>query len=365
MSNEKTSSETAVSVHQVLKNEIGALQWPREGGVVEAELIKKVSRQAYFDLGKFGTGIVFGYEFNNARDIIRNLNIGDRIPAKVVSLDGEDGYPELSLTEAGRQRMWQQVQDLNESGEIIKVKPNAVNPGGLIANIGDLKAFLPVSQLANEHYPKDAEADKGRAMEELKKLIGVELSVKVISVNSKKNKLIISERDTINVNVKELLTQYQIGQVVDGLVSGIADFGIFVRFTDNPQIEGLVHISEIDHRLIDNPKEMVTMNESVKVKIIDIKEGRVFLSLKALKPDPWEKVHEHYTAGQEVSGKVYKFNPFGAVITLDAGLQGVIHVSEFGGMDEMKKVLVQGSPYHFIIDSIKPEEKRLVLKFKG
>ena len=260
------AAKTPLTPTQALKNELSGLQWPREGSVVEASLINKVSRQAFFDMGRFGTGMVYGQEFLNAREIIRNLKVGEKLSAKIVDLDGEGGYIELSLTEASRQRVWQQVQDLQESGEIVKLKISAVNPGGLIANIGELKAFLPVSQLAPEHYPADFDTDKQKATEELKKFIGEEFSVKVINVNSKKNKLIISERDTVSVNVKDLLTQYEVGQTVDGLVSGIADFGIFVRFVDNPQIEGLVHISEIDHRIIDNPKETVKMNEAVKVR---------------------------------------------------------------------------------------------------
>jgi small subunit ribosomal protein S1 len=365
MSNETTAKPTAASLYQQLRTDLAAMQWPRENGIMEGTLIRKGSRTGYFDLGRFGTGVVYGVEYLNARNIIRDMAIGDKTPVKILRLDGHEGLLELSLTEAGRQRLWQQVQDLSESGEIIKVKPVAVNPGGLIANIGDLKAFLPISQLAAEHYPKSAETDKTQATEELQKLIGEELSVKVISVNPKKNKLIISERETVSVNMKELLGAYEVGQVIDGLVSGIADFGVFIRFAENPQIEGLVHISEIDHRLIDSPKETVTMNEAVKVKIIDIKEGRVFLSLKALKSDPWDKVRDHYKEGQAVKGKVYKFNPFGAVINLDHGIQGVIHVSEFGGIEEMKKFLVPAEEYGFVIDAIKPEEKRMVLKVKN
>jgi small subunit ribosomal protein S1 len=165
-------------------------------------------------------------------------------------------------------------------------------------------------------------------------------------------------------NVKELLSRYRVGEVVDGLVSGIADFGVFVRFVDNPEIEGMIHISELDHRIVDNPKEIVKVDDQIKVKIVDIKDGRVYLSLKALTPDPWEKIGEKYKAGTEVSGSVYKFNPFGAVINLEGGLQGVIHVSEFGGQEEMKAALQLGQTYKFLIDSIKPEEKRIILKAK-
>lgn len=334
----------------------------RDGDVREVELLKKTQRAAYFDLGKFGTGIVFGVEMMNARDVVKNLNVGEKIAAKIVSLDGEGGYAELSLAEAGKQRQWQQVQDLADNGEIIKLKIAGANAGGLLGSIADLKAFLPLSQLSNEHYSKLTEGDRQKNIEELKKFVGQEISVKIINVNSRSNKLIVSERESLGSNIKELLEQYEVGQTIDGMVSGLADFGIFMRFVDNPQIEGLVHISEIDHRVIDNPKEIMKLNEVAKVKIIDIKEGRVFLSLKALKPDPWDNIEEKHKVGEVVEGKIYKFNPFGAIVDLPSGLQGMVHISEFGGIDEMKKILAPGSAYKFAIESIKPEEKRIILK---
>jgi ribosomal protein S1 len=361
-----TTNPKTASPNQLLKNELSALPWPREGAVVTASLLKKTAREVFFDLGRFGTGVVYGAELANARDVIKNLNPGDQLLAKVVDLDGEGGYIELSISEASKQRLWQQAQELLENGELTKVKVAAVNPSGLIVYLGDLKAFLPYSQVSPEHLPKEegAESDRRKTEEEMRKLIGTELSVKVINVNPKRNKLVVSERESVSVNLKELLSAYQVGQTVDGLVAGIADFGVFVRFVDNPQIEGLVHISEIDHRLIDNPKEVVKMNESVKVKIIDIKDGRVFLSLKALKDDPWNKAEEFHKTGDEIEGRVYKLNPFGAVINLPSGLQGTIHVSEFGGVEEMKAALTPGEPYRFTIETVKPEEKRIALKLK-
>ncbi len=363
MSTESQQAKLATALTQILKNDAPGNRL-REGDVVEVALLKKMPREVYFDLGKFGTGVIYGMELMNARDIIKNLEPGAKLPAKVVDVDGRDGYAELSLAEAGKQRVWQQVQDLLDSGEIVKIKIAAINAGGMIGNLHDLKAFLPTSQLSNDHQPKVTDGDRQKIMDELKKFIGEEFSVKVINVNSRTNKLIVSERETLNTNIKELLAQYTVGQTVAGLVSGLADFGIFVRFVDNPQIEGLVHISEIDHRIVDNPKDFMKLNEPVSVKIIDIRDGRVFLSLKALKPNPWDTVAEKYKAGDEVPGRVYKFNPFGATIDLDHGIQGMIHISEFGGLDEMKKAMLHGETYTFVIESLKPEEKRLILKLK-
>ena len=351
---------------QAVKDELVNASRLREGEVIQATLIKKTSRAAYFDIGNLGTGIVFGVELQNSREALKKLSPGEQVAARVEAVDGHMGYLELSVSEAGKQQAWQDVKALEESGEIVSVKITGANQGGLLADFGGLKVFLPISQLSQDHMPQVPDGDRQKLLEELKKFLGQEISVKVITVNPRNQKLIVSERETTSVssNVKELLANYSVGQVVPGVVSGIADFGIFVKFVDNPEVEGLVHISEIDHRIIDNPKDVLKLGENVSVKIIDIKEGRVFLSLKALKADPWLTVAEKFKEGQEVFGKVYKFNPFGAVIDLEDGMQGLIHVSEFGGTDEMKAALQPGERYAFVVAAVKPEEKRIILKMK-
>ncbi|HVN26578.1 MAG TPA: S1 RNA-binding domain-containing protein [Candidatus Paceibacterota bacterium] len=361
----QADDQKASAATQTLKTELSTIEWPKEGSVVDVSLIKKFPRKAYFDLGRFGTGIVYGIEVMNAKEALRNLNPGDKLQAKIIALDGEEGQIELSLSEAGKQKLWQQAKELAESGEVTKAKVIGANAGGLMAIVAeDLKSFLPVSQLSLEHYPKVPDGDRVKIAEELKKFVGQELNVKIIDVNPRTNKIIVSEREVLSANVKELLTAYAVGQVVDCVVSGAADFGVFVRFTDNPQIEGMIHISELDYKLIENPKELVKINDPLKAKIIDIKEGRVFLSLKALKEDPWLKVSDFFKPGDIAQGKVYKFNPFGAVVALDHDLQGMVHISEFGGQDEMKKMLTVGQTYPFVIDTVKLDEKRITLKLK-
>jgi len=340
------------------------LNGPRKGDVLEVELISKTSRQAFFSIPNFGTGIIYGVEFINARNIIKKLKEGENTPAKIVSLDSETGYVELSLAEADKQKTWQQVKELQESGEIIKTKVAGANNGGLITEILGIKGFLPLSQLSNDHQPKVADGDRSKILDELNELIGEELSVKVIDVNPRNNKLIVSERETATANIKNFLEKYEVGQEVETIVSGTADFGVFVKFIDNPEIEGMIHISELDHRLVDNPKEIVKINDTLTVKIIDIKDGKVFLSLKALKPNPWERVNDKYKIDQEVAGKIYKFNPFGAVINLDGEIQGVIHVSKFSSQEEMKEKLTTDKEHKFIIESINSDEKRITLNFK-
>jgi len=357
-----TAKKTNPAITQLIKNEPDLICFLKQGDLVEVKFLKKTPRAAYFDLDKFGTGVIYGLELLNARGIIKDLEPGRAVAAKIVDLENEDGLIELSLAGAYHQKNWQQLKELKEKEETIVIKIIGANSGGLVANISEVKAFLPVSQLSNEHYPRIEGSDRNQILNELRKFVGQELKVKVLDVNPRTDKLIVSEKGAIEQNIKELLTSYSAGDLVDVMVSGVADFGVFVRFADNPTIEGLIHIFEIEHRLIDHPKEFVKINDALKAKIIEIKDGRVFLSLKALKPDPWDNVADKFKQGQEISGVAYKYNPFGAYINLEHGLQGMIHVSEFGGLEEMKNNLEIGKEYKFVIENIKPEEKRIILK---
>ena len=349
---------------QFLKTEPALGAALRPGDLYEATLMEKAKRAAYFDLGRFGTGVVYGIEFTNANHILKRLQAGETIAVKVVDPENDDGYVELSLTEAGKQKSWEEVKELKERGEIVAVHITGANWGGLTAEPHGLPAFLPVSQLSNEHYPRIEDANRMKIAEELKKFIGQELKIKVIDVKPRANKLILSEKELQEANVRELLGRYAAGQVIDGIISGVADFGAFIRFADNPEIEGLIHISELDHRLIENPKEIVKIGDVVKAKIVEIKGGRVSLSLKALKPDPWQKAEEFYHAGDEVTGTITRFNPFGAFVGLSGNLQGLIHVSEFGSVEEMKRLLALGESYRFRVELVKGEEKRIILKLQ-
>lgn len=359
-----TIKKTSSAIAHLMKFEPELITFLREGDLVEAKLIKKMPRAVYFDLGKFGTGVVHGSELLNARNIVKGLSTESAISAKVAALENEDGYVELSLAGAHAQKNWQELKDLKDGGEAFAVTIIGANSGGLVAEVQTIKAFLPVSQLSNEHYPRVTDADRGKILEELKKLVNQSLTVKILDINPRLNKLIISEREAQEENVKQLIANYKVGDTIEGIISGVADFGAFVRFADNPAIEGLVHISELDHRLVDSPKEIVKVDDMVKVSIIEIKDGQVSLSLKALRSNPWDRAGEVFKEGQEVTGTVYKFNPFGAYINLDHDLQGLVHVSSFGSLDEMKVALTLNTPHSFTIESLKPEEKRILLKLK-
>ena len=335
----------------------------KSGEVVEGILLYKGARMLLVDLGKHGTGAVYGGELQHARELVRGLEAGSPLFAKVIDLDNEDGYVELSVAEAGRQKAWDEVRELHEKDEAFNVQPVGFNKGGLIIEVAGVKGFLPLSQLSPEHYPKIPDGDKQKIIRELQEMLKQTFSVKIIDVNPKTQKLIFSERAAAEDSMKELAKEYSVGQVVTGTISGVASFGAFFRFADHPELEGLIHISELAHRMVENPKEIISLDQEVQVKIIEIKEGKVYLSLKALEKDPWETAEGAFTPGQEARGKVYAFHPFGAIIDL-GGLQGQIHVAEFGGAEEMRVALKQGEAYSFVVSEFKPEEKRIFLKLK-
>lgn len=337
----------------------------KPGDLVEGQIIEKNSKRIVVDLGRFGTGVIYGGEIQNEKAMVRSLKPGDTLHAKVVDIDNEEGLIELSLAEAGRQKLWAAVIEMKDREEVITVKPIAANRGGLVVELNGLQAFLPASQLSNDHYPKITSQDtmdRNQITESLQKLIGTEMKIKVMDVNLRNNKIIISEREAFEVSSKELAKNYSIGQEVEGIISGVADFGAFMRFADNPQLEGLIHVSEIDHRMIENPKEILTLDQLVKAKIIDIKDGKIALSLKALKVNPYDQVLEVFKEGQHVKGEVYSYNPFGAIINLEHSYQGYVHISEFGSLEDMKKKLALKNSYNFTIIGIKPQEKRINLK---
>lgn len=348
----------------ILKNNPDLAAPIKEGNTLEAVLMSKDSQKAFFDIEGRGTGILYGIEMLNAKDILKNIDIGGKCTITVVSPENDEGYIEVSLLKALWQQNWQEIKRLRDSGETTMVKVTAANTGGLMAELYGIKAFIPVSQLSTDHYPHVEDGDKNKILDELKKFTGQELEVKVLDFNPKAEKLILSEKEVTGASVKKSLEKYNVGDIVEIIVSGIADFGVFVKFIDDPNIEGLVHISEIDHKMIDSPKEVVKVNDSLKAKIIEIKDGRVSLSFKALKPNPWDEAEKNFSENQEVEGTISKFNPFGALVSLSHDLQGLIHVSEFENLEKMKEQLEVGKGYAFIVSQVKPAEKRIILKLK-
>ncbi|MBI2644328.1 MAG: S1 RNA-binding domain-containing protein [Candidatus Wildermuthbacteria bacterium] len=334
------------------------------GDIVEAPVIAIGRSAIYVDLAPQGTGIVYGKEFLEEKSTLKNVKIGEKITAKVVDIENEEGYVELSLKEAGRQINWERLREKKESEEIIPVKILSANKGGLLSELYGIAAFLPVSQLAPEHYPKVEGGDPEKILHELQKFTGTELQVQIFDIDPKENKIILSERAKERLKVKELLQNYQVGDVVEGTITGVVDFGAFVSFgKEGEEIEGLIHISEIDWQIIEDPSKFLAAGDKIAAKIIDISNGRVSLSLKALKEDPWKNIGEKYKKLDFIKGKVTKMNPYGAFVEIEPKIQGLAHISEFGTKKKMEEELLVGETYNFQIIDLNPAEHRMSLRF--
>lgn len=332
---------------------------PKTGDVIGGTIFEINKNGLFIDLEGFKTGIVLPRELKEHPEYFKKIKTGDKILVKIVDLDNENGYVEVSLKEAGSEQGWEELENKMESKEIIESKVSRANKGGLILEINGAQAFMPVSQLSSEHYPRVEGGDAQKILQHLQKLVGQTLKVKIIDLDSKENKLIVSEKATQEKEIEEILKKYKVGDIVDGTITGIVDFGVFVKF-DN--LEGLVHISELAYQLIENPHDLVKIGEKIKAKIIEINRDKVSLSIKDLKKNPWEKVRDKYETDQIIKGTVTKFNPFGAFVQLDKNIHGLAHISEFGTEAKMKEVLEIGKKYNFKIISIKPSEYRMALK---
>jgi len=341
------------------------------GDIVEGFVLDIGRSAVYVDLGPQGTGVIYGREFMEEKTMLRSVKPGDKITAKIVDLENEKGYVELSVKEAGREITWDTLKLRKASEEVFPVKIIGANKGGLLAELNGIQAFLPVSQLSQEHYPRVEDGDATKILRALQSFMGKDLEVQIFDLDPKEEKIILSERSKERSKVKEMLAAYSVGDVVEGVITGVVDFGAFVKFPskkeavegqEQEQIEGLIHISEIDWQIIEDPAQFLKVEDKVKAKIVDLSQGRASLSLKALKEDPWKRMEGKHAKGDIIEGKVTKINPFGAFVEVEPQIQGLCHISEFTSKQQMEGSIEEGQPYKFQILEITPAEHRMSLR---
>ncbi len=344
---------------------IDAIQTPpTTGDLVEGTVIAISRGRVYVDLPPFGTGIIYGREYLNAADVLRKANHGDIISAKVIDPAGREGYIELSLKEARQAAIWGEAEKAILSQTPYSLTVEEANKGGLILTWQGIAGFLPASQLSKEHYPRVPEGDKEKILGELMQLVGKPLSVRIITADAKEGKLIFSERTENEAEEKaSLIDRYQVGDTVNGEVTGVVDFGVFVKLEAG--LEGLVHISEIDWGLVEDPHSLYNVGDKVSVKIIEIKEGKISLSIKALKENPWKTAGERYKKDMEVPGVIIKYNKHGALASIEEGVAGLVHVSDFTSPAQLRETLELGKTYPFTITLFDAKDQRMTLAYKG
>lgn len=336
---------------------------PRPGDLIEGTVIGTSRSALYIDLPPYGTGIIYGREYIMVRDLIKKIHHGDSVSAKVVDVNNKDGYIELSLKEAKQALVWGEVEEAIAKKTPLELNVQDANKGGLILNWQGLQGFLPASQLTGEHYPRVEDGDKEKILTELRKLVGQPLVVTIIGATPDDGKLIFSEKQGEPSKEKTVaIESYKEGDVLKGEVTGMVDFGVFVKLQDG--LEGLVHISEIDWALVEDPRKLFNVGDSVDVKIIEIKDGKVSLSIKALKENPWKSAGKSYKKGDVVEGIIIKYNKHGALAAIEEGVAGLVHISEFEGEEDLKDKLELGKRYKFKITLFDADEQKMTLSTK-
>jgi small subunit ribosomal protein S1 len=356
-------------------NEVKSL---KHGDVVEGTVVRIDPDEILVDFGGKSEGVVSNRELMSRRgprdggDESRpELKVGDEVLVYVLQPESPEGHAVLSLRRAGLERKWRAMQERFDAGEIVEAKVIDHNKGGLIVDLG-VRGFVPISQIVDfprrprDEQPRDAAQE---IAEKLQPFVGRTLRLKILEVNRKANRLILSEKVALYEERREkrdeLFSSLQVGQRVTGVVRSIAPFGVFI---DLGGIDGLVHKSELSWNKVNNPETAYAIGEEVEAEVIDInhERGRISLSIRRLQPDPWQESVAKYTIGDVISGTVTKLVNFGAFVRVEEGLEGLIHISELSNqrVAHPGDVVKEGEEMKLKIISLDSERHRLGLSLK-
>ena len=344
----------------------------KHGDVVEGTIVRIDKDEILVDIGAKSEGVVSNRElYGRHAESQPELNIGDVVLVYVLQPESPEGHVVLSLRRAGLERKWRSMQELFEAGTIIDAPVIDHNKGGLIVDCG-IRGFVPISQIVDfprrpqNEQPRDAAQE---IAEKLQPYIGRKLRLKILEVNRKANRLILSEKVALYEERREkrdeLFSSLQVGQKVTGSVRSIAPFGIFI---DLGGIDGLVHKSELSWNKVNNPEAGYKVGDEVEAEVIDInhERGRISLSIRRLQPDPWESTVADFKVGDVIDGTVTKLVNFGAFVRVREGLEGLIHISELSHqrVAHPGDVVHEGQVLKLKIISLDSERHRLGLSLK-
>lgn len=337
---------------------------PQTDDIVEGKVLSVSKTEAIVDIAGIATGVVRGRELYDESGDFANVKVGNTVSATVLETENERSLFELSFRAAGHRKAWDELQRLSREKAVIDAPVLDANRGGLLMKVGRIEGFLPVSQLSPDHYPRVEGGERTRIVDTLTKLVGSTLKVRVIDVDEEQNRLIVSEKAAREAEKEERLKNYKVGDLVEGVVSGIVSFGAFLAFGEG--LEGLIHISELSWQRIDDPKKLVQMGQALKAQIIGIEGSKISLSLKRLQDDPWVKAAERYHIGDKVNATVLRLNTFGAFCELDPEIQGLCHISELSwkSIKHPSEVVKPGDVRDFKVISLDVAQHRLGLSMK-
>ncbi len=360
------------TMEELLAEQDGETKSFKHGDVVEGTVVRIDKDEILVDIGAKSEGVVSNRElYGRHAESQPQLAIGDTVLVYVLQPESQEGHVVLSLRRAGLERKWRSMQELFEAGTIIEAPVIDHNKGGLIVDCG-IRGFVPISQIVD--FPRRPQNDQPRdaaqeIAEKLQPFVGRKLRLKILEVNRKANRLILSEKVALYEERREkrdeLFSSLQVGQKVKGTVRSIAPFGVFI---DLGGIDGLVHKSELSWNKVNNPEAGYKVGDEVEAEVIDInhERGRISLSVRRLQPDPWHSTVADFKVGDVIEGTVTKLVNFGAFVRVRDGLEGLIHISELSHqrVAHPGDVVHEGQTLKLKIISLDSERHRLGLSLK-
>lgn len=335
-----------------LLKHVGSTNDLNVGDKVSGTIIAIAKNELLLNIDNIGIGIVRGKELYN-EEYLSRLKIGEEVEALVITLDNDKNMIECSFRAIGRDKIWKEITEAHVTKKTVEAKIKEANRGGFLVKIHGVDGFLPASQLSPTHAIKTVLGEEKSLLNQMKKYIGQIFNVKILSINPEVDSLVASEKAVSDEISSLKLSKYKIGDIVDATVVGVVDFGVFLRFDD--ELEGLVHISEIGWKKIEDIKKEIGVSAKVKARIIEIdKEGRINLSIKQTITNPWFEFVKTAKQGDIFEAKVVKIVSYGAIVISSKDIQGFVHISQLSEIplespSKIHEILKVGETKEFVI----------------
>jgi small subunit ribosomal protein S1 len=349
---------------ELLNRSKNRVQTFAKGQRIEAKLLAKSDSLLVFDIGGKSEGLVKGKGYVDAKEFIETLNVGDMALVTILVPESRDGTIVLGLKDAMHDVAWIQLEAMKKSGEAVPVMGKGVGVPGFVVDVLGIEGFIPTSQLGRE------------AVENSQSLVGKYFKARVMEVDKMNKKVVLSEKEVSEAGdialTKEALKNIKEGEIYEGVVTTVAPFGAFVKITvpvkmkaasakasasQRAEVEGLVHVSELSFSRVNLPSDVIHVGDKVEVKVLAAHEGKLALSIKQAKKDPWTNIDEKFKAEDKVTGRVVRISDFGAFVELTPGVEGLIHITQ---IPPTLKLTV-GSEIKCTIEEVNMKDKRIAL----
>ena len=338
------------------------------GDIVDGTIVSVSPAEILVDIGYKSDAIVDNRELDRLdKEFLSGLEPGGSVVAYVLAPEDKDGNVVISLLRAQQEQDWRQADELLKSQEVFEGVVTGYNRGGVIVRVGRVRGFVPASQLSDRWHAQ--QEDSGDPEQRWSKLTGQEMQLKVVELDRRRNRLILSERaamrDWRKTRKDQLLSELNQGDVLTGIVTSIAQFGAFV---DLGGADGLIHLSELAWHRVEHPSEIVQVGQEVQVYVLNIDEDRkrIGLSLRRLTPEPWSTIGDSFTVGQIVDATITKLTNFGAFAKIGDSIEGLIHISELADhrVSHPKEVVHEGDQVQVRIIRIELQRRRVGLSMR-